>query len=110
QTEAALNDIGEEDAANVVVAYEPVWAIGTGETASPAQAQEMHKMIREVLTDLYSEELAGGIQILYGGSMKPHNAGELLDQRDVDGGLVGGASLKAESFTEIIQIAGGFCE
>src|SRR5690625_3219082 len=110
QVEAALNSIGKEDAANVVVAYEPVWAIGTGETATPDQAQEMHKMIREVLIDLYSEDLAGGIQILYGGSMKPHNAGELLGQRDVDGGLVGGASLKAESFTEIIQIAGELSE
>lgn len=106
QVEAALTGVEEDNAAELVIAYEPVWAIGTGETATPGQAQEMHKMIRDVLADLYSDDTADGIQILYGGSMKPHNAEELLSQTDVDGGLIGGASLKADSFTEIIQIAG----
>lgn len=105
QVEAALVGVDEAGAQNLVIAYEPIWAIGTGETATPDQAQEMHAMIREVLADLYSEEVADGIQLLYGGSMKPHNAEELLSQTDVDGGLIGGASLKADSFTEIIQIA-----
>lgn len=105
QVEAALIGVEEEDVDNIVIAYEPIWAIGTGETATPEQAQEMHEMIREILTDLYTEDAAGRIQILYGGSMKPHNAEELLQQKDVDGGLIGGASLKADSFTKIINIA-----
>jgi triosephosphate isomerase len=105
QVEAALVGIEAEKATEVVVAYEPIWAIGTGESATPEQAQEMHKMIRKVLADLYSQEEANQIQVLYGGSMKPHNAEELLGQPDVDGGLIGGASLKAESFTAIIDIA-----
>lgn len=105
QVQAALNTIDENDIANVVIAYEPIWAIGTGETATPDQAQEMHKMIRGVLSELYSEDAASDICILYGGSMKPHNAEELLSQQDVDGGLIGGASLKADSFTEIIAVA-----
>lgn len=106
QVEAALIGVEQADAADLVIAYEPVWAIGTGETATPDQAQEMHKMIRKVVSDLYSDDTADGVQILYGGSMKPHNAEELLGQPDVDGGLIGGASLKADSFAEIIQIAG----
>jgi len=105
QVQAALNNVGASDITNVVIAYEPIWAIGTGETATPEQAQEMHQMIREVIADLYDEEAASSIQILYGGSMKPHNAEELLSRPDVDGGLIGGASLKAESFSEIIDIA-----
>lgn len=105
QVQAALNNIDASDITDVVIAYEPIWAIGTGETATPGQAQEMHQMIREVIAELYNEEAAGTIRILYGGSMKPHNAEELLSQPDVDGGLIGGASLKAESFTEIIKIA-----
>lgn len=103
QVQSAL--VGVDDASNLVIAYEPIWAIGTGETATPDQAQEMHKMIRSVLTDLFDEDRANQIQIVYGGSMKPHNAEELLQQPDVDGGLIGGASLKAKSFTQIIQIA-----
>ena len=102
--EAALVEVDESNAAKLVIAYEPIWAIGTGETATPDQAQEMHKMIRSVLSDLY-DDAANQVQILYGGSMKPHNAKELMSQPDVDGGLIGGASLKADSFTEIIQIA-----
>lgn len=105
QVEAAILGIEAENASQLVIAYEPIWAIGTGESATPEQAQEMHKMIREVLADSYSQEEANQIQVLYGGSMKPHNAEELLSQPDVDGGLIGGASLKAESFTGIIEIA-----
>ncbi|HKK44126.1 MAG TPA: triose-phosphate isomerase [Balneolaceae bacterium] len=105
QVEAALIGVEDEDAADLVIAYEPIWAIGTGETATPDQAQEMHEMIRSILADLYNDEIADQIRILYGGSMKPHNAEELLSQPDVDGGLIGGASLKAQSFTEIIEIA-----
>lgn len=105
QVQAALIGVESGNASNIVIAYEPIWAIGTGETATPDQAQEMHKMIREELGDLYSNEIADGIRILYGGSMKPHNAEELLAQSDVDGGLIGGASLKADSFTEIMNIA-----
>ena len=105
QVQAALNNIKPEKIKDVVIAYEPIWAIGTGETATPDQAQEMHEMIRATLKELYSESEAQAVQILYGGSMKPHNAEELLSQPDVDGGLIGGASLKADSFAEIISIA-----
>lgn len=105
QVKAAFHDVSESDALDVVVAYEPIWAIGTGETASPEQAQEMHKHIRTAIAELYDQETADGIRILYGGSMKPGNAEELLGQEDVDGGLIGGASLKADSFAEIITIA-----
>jgi len=105
QVQAALIGVEDEDASSLVIAYEPIWAIGTGETATPDQAQEMHKMIREEVADLYSDDTANQVRILYGGSMKPHNAEELLEQPDVDGGLIGGASLKADSFTDIIHIA-----
>jgi len=105
QVKVALSGIDSDHMQKVVIAYEPLWAIGTGETATPGQAQEMHRMIRTELADLYSEEAAQSTQILYGGSMKPHNAQSLLEQPDVDGGLIGGASLEAESFTEIIKIA-----
>ncbi|MDZ7805650.1 MAG: triose-phosphate isomerase [Gracilimonas sp.] len=105
QITAALHDISEKDILDVVIAYEPIWAIGTGETASPEQAQEMHEHIRSVLAELYDEDTAEQINILYGGSMKPGNANELLGQMDVDGGLIGGASLDADSFSEIITIA-----
>lgn len=105
QVQAALNGVSEEDASNVVIAYEPIWAIGTGETATPEQAQQMHEMIRDEIAELYSQDVADAVRILYGGSMKPHNAEELLSQPDVDGGLIGGASLKADSFSEIISIA-----
>ncbi|MEL4308166.1 triose-phosphate isomerase [Joostella sp. CR20] len=88
---------------HIVLAYEPVWAIGTGETASPEQAQEMHEFIRKTLADKYTQELADSISILYGGSVKPTNAEEIFSKPDVDGGLIGGASLKAEDFIGIIK-------
>lgn len=88
---------------NIVLAYEPVWAIGTGETASPEQAQEMHAFIRKTIREVYGEEVAGGVTILYGGSVKPGNAEEIFSKPDVDGGLIGGASLKCDDFTAIIE-------
>ncbi|MEX0610285.1 MAG: triose-phosphate isomerase [Balneolaceae bacterium] len=105
QVKAALDGISLEEALDVVIAYEPIWAIGTGETASSGQAQEMHAHIRNLLSDIYDENTAEAIRILYGGSMKPANAKELLSQKDVDGGLIGGASLDADSFAELITIA-----
>jgi triosephosphate isomerase len=89
--------------AKLVIAYEPVWAIGTGKTASPAQAQEVHAFLRNWVKGKFGEAAAQGCSILYGGSVKPANAKELFSQPDIDGGLVGGASLKADSFTEIIR-------
>ena len=88
---------------NVVLAYEPIWAIGTGRTATAGQAGEMHKHIRSVVASVYGEEVAEGTSILYGGSAKPGNAAELFAQPDVDGGLIGGAALKAEDFLGIIK-------
>lgn len=105
QIKGALEGISGDEAMDIVVAYEPVWAIGTGEVASPEQAQEMHAFIRSELAALYDEETADQVRILYGGSMKPGNAEELLGQPDVDGGLIGGASMKASDFSEIITIA-----
>jgi len=87
----------------VIVAYEPVWAIGTGKTATPAQAQEVHAYIRKLLAEGWNTEVANSVRILYGGSMKPDNVSELMQQPDIDGGLVGGAALKVDSFTKIIQ-------
>ena len=91
------------DIRKVVVAYEPVWAIGTGKTASPAQAQEVHALIRRVLSAISDGQTATGIRIQYGGSMKPDNAKELMSQPDIDGGLIGGAALKADAFAAIIR-------
>ena len=105
QTIKGLADISKEDAKNVVIAYEPVWAIGTGKTATPDMAQEVHAEIRKILTNLFGSEVAEGMQILYGGSMKPENAKDLLAQKDIDGGLIGGAALKPDSFVALIEAA-----
>jgi triosephosphate isomerase len=88
-----------------IIAYEPVWAIGTGKVASPLQAQEVHAFIRNLLKEMYSENLADNTIIQYGGSVKPENAAELLGQPDIDGALVGGACLKADSFVAIVKNA-----
>jgi triosephosphate isomerase len=100
-----LEGISAEEMKNIIVAYEPVWAIGTGKTASPAQAQEVHEFIRDLIEIDYSLEVANNLVIQYGGSVKPENAKELLSQKDIDGALVGGACLKADSFMGIIKSA-----
>ena len=97
-----LFHLSAEEVLKVVVAYEPVWAIGTGLTASPDQAQEIHAFIRQLLTDKYGAAVAEEISILYGGSCKPDNAKEIFSKKDVDGGLIGGAALKAEDFLGIV--------
>ena len=103
QVATALFGLSEDDIKNVVIAYEPVWAIGTGKTASAEQAQEMHAFIRKQIANKYSQEVAESISILYGGSVKPENAKEIFDQPDVDGGLIGGASLKSKDFVDIVK-------
>ena len=101
QVEEGLFHLTPEQFGNVVIAYEPVWAIGTGKTATPAQAQEMHAFIRSLIVEKYGKEVAENCSILYGGSCKPGNAKELFANPDVDGGLIGGASLNAEDFLAI---------
>ncbi len=101
----ALKDLKATEVLNTVIAYEPVWAIGTGKTASPEQAEEVHKFIRNLLVGMYDEKTAQEITIQYGGSMKPNNAKELLSKENIDGGLIGGASLQAIDFTGIIKNA-----
>jgi triosephosphate isomerase len=103
--DAALAGIPAEDVESVVIAYEPVWAIGTGEVATPADAQEVCAAIRSLLADRYSPELAAGARVLYGGSVKATNAGDIIAQPDIDGALVGGASLDAEEFAGICLAA-----
>jgi triosephosphate isomerase len=103
QLEVGLKDLSLDDIGKVVIAYEPVWAIGTGVVASPDQAQEMHKFIRDLLIDLFNAQVADDMTILYGGSCKPSNAAELFANPDVDGGLIGGAALKAEDFLAIVN-------
>jgi triosephosphate isomerase len=105
QVVEGLKDITAEELKDVIIAYEPVWAIGTGKVATPAQAQEVHAFIRNLIKELYSQEATDNMVIQYGGSVKPDNAAELLSQPDIDGALVGGACLKADSFTSIIKSA-----
>jgi triosephosphate isomerase len=102
QIRGAYSGISAADVLNTVIAYEPVWAIGTGRNATPQQAQDVHKFIRDLMVSLYDRTTADAVRIQYGGSMKPENAAELLSQLDVDGGLIGGASLKADAFLGII--------
>lgn len=102
QVEAGLAGI-EGGAANIVLAYEPVWAIGTGKTATPEQAQEVHAFLRGILAKMFGDSIASGIRIQYGGSVKPGNAKELFSQPDIDGGLIGGAALDARGFVEIVR-------
>ena len=102
QVRGSLADLGA-DLSKVVIAYEPVWAIGTGKTATPAQAQEVHALIRRTLAEMSDGATANAIRIQYGGSMKPENAAELMAEPDIDGGLIGGAALKADSFLAIVK-------
>ncbi|MDX8552827.1 triose-phosphate isomerase [Tenacibaculum sp. 1B UA] len=103
QLQKALFHLQKANFKNIILAYEPVWAIGTGETASPEQAQEMHAFVREIFAKEFGKETADAISILYGGSVKPANAKEIFSKPDVDGGLIGGAALKAEDFAAIIK-------
>jgi len=103
QIVGGLSGLTASDLDRIIVAYEPVWAIGTGRTATPEQAQEMHAFIRRVFAERYSPEAADALRVLYGGSVKPDNVAGLMKQADIDGALVGGASLKAESFAQIVN-------
>ena len=98
-----LDGLTVADTERIIIAYEPVWAIGTGKTATPEQAQEMHGVLRQTVAEDHGKEVAESIRILYGGSVKPDNIAELMSQEDVDGALVGGASLEAESFAKIVN-------
>ena len=102
-----LAGFNKEEILNIIIAYEPVWAIGTGKTATPQQAQEVHSYIRGLFAQLYSKDVASQIRIQYGGSVKPDNISDLMAEEDIDGALVGGASLKIDSFTEIVKKAAG---
>lgn len=106
QTRLGLAGVSAGDMARVVIAYEPVWAIGTGRTATPGDAQDAHVKIRGVISQLYGDAVARSVRIIYGGSMKPDNAEALMAQPDIDGGLIGGASLKAGDFGAIVRAAG----
>jgi len=103
QISESLFHLSSNDFSKIIIAYEPIWAIGTGVTASSDQAEEIHKFIREIIAQKYGRELANNISILYGGSCKPTNAREIFSKDNIDGGLIGGASLNAESFVEIIK-------
>lgn len=105
QITGALGGLSSEEMGRVVMAYEPVWAIGTGLTATPEQAQSVHSFIREVLAEFFSAKVFDAVCILYGGSVKPENAANLFRQPDIDGGLIGGSALQAESFSSIIKSA-----
>ena len=103
QVKEGLKDLAAADIAKIVIAYEPVWAIGTGKTATPNEAQEVHALIRQTLAEIAGAAVAETVRIQYGGSMKPANAKELMSKPDIDGGLIGGAALKADSFAEIVK-------
>jgi triosephosphate isomerase len=103
QLNGGLTGLTPEQASSVIVAYEPVWAIGTGKTATPEQAQEVHKFIREKLSNAFGKEAASKIRVLYGGSVKPDNVKSLMAKEDIDGALVGGACLKADSFSALVN-------
>ena len=107
QMEGSLKDVSVEQMGELVIAYEPVWAIGTGKVATPEQAQSVHADLRRMIESCYNSEVAGKVRIQYGGSVKPGNAGELLSLPDVDGALVGGASLKAGDFLGIVEASTG---
>jgi triosephosphate isomerase len=107
QLSGGLSGLTASDLDRIIVAYEPVWAIGTGRTATPEQAQEMHAFIRRVFAERYSDQSAKEMRILYGGSVKPDNIAGLMSQADIDGALVGGASLQAESFAKIVNYKSG---
>jgi len=101
-----LRNLTVQDASRIIIAYEPVWAIGTGRTATPETAEQMHSFIRSRLSEMFRDEVAHGIRILYGGSVKPDNIAELMAEEDIDGALVGGASLEAETFAKIVNYKG----
>ena len=103
QIEESLFHLSEEEFSKIVIAYEPIWAIGTGVTADSSHAEEVHAFIRSVILDKYGENVSANCSILYGGSCKPNNARELFSKENIDGGLIGGASLDANSFIEIIK-------
>ena len=105
QCKGSLAGFTAQEMEKMVIAYEPVWAIGTGKTATPAQAQEVHKFIRELISKMHNEDVASSVRIQYGGSVKPENTAELISQEDIDGALVGGASLSSDSFVKIIKNA-----
>ena len=105
QLKQALKGINIDKASSLIIAYEPVWAIGSGQTATPEIAQEVHGELRSFLITFLGRTIASKIRIIYGGSMNPNNAPDLLDQKDIDGGLIGGASLDAKSFIQLIEIA-----
>jgi triosephosphate isomerase len=103
QVEDGLKNLSDKEMENIVIAYEPIWAIGTGKTATPGQAEEVHRFIRGKIEKLYSQEVSEEIRIQYGGSVTPENIKGLMEQANIDGALVGGASLKAESFSKIVR-------
>ncbi|MCH7972389.1 MAG: triose-phosphate isomerase [Bacteroidetes bacterium] len=103
QVSEGIKELSEEDVNKIIIAYEPIWAIGTGKTATPEQAQEVHKYIRSLLRENFSENTSQNIPILYGGSVKPNNAEDILAKEDIDGALVGGACLDTDSFVSIIK-------
>ena len=103
QIKAALKDLSADQVSSLVIAYEPIWAIGTGKTATSDQAEEICAVVRKTVADLYSQEVADKVRIQYGGSVKPANVNELMGKDDIDGGLVGGASLQPDSFLELVN-------